>query len=211
MLGTIEKAKPATRGRRRNSEERTEEVRNKIFTAAAKVVGRYGYAEASISRITEEAGVAQGTFYLYFTSRQHMFDQLLPHVGAEVVAYTGQKVAGAKTFLEVEERGFRAFFEYLRTEPGFFRVLNEAEVAAPIAHAAHMKLLTDHYVKSLKRSVEKGEIKTFDAKELEALAYVFQAARHYLYMRYVKSNENTKKLPDWVVDTYMRLVKNGLK
>src|SRR5215210_140777 len=119
VAGAIVKLKPATRGRRRNSEERTEEIRNKIFAAAATVVGRYGYADASISRITEEAGVAQGTFYLYFESRQHMFDQLLPHVGAEMVAYIGQKVAGAKTFLEVEERGFRAFFDYLRTTPGF--------------------------------------------------------------------------------------------
>jgi AcrR family transcriptional regulator len=202
---------PMQRGRRRTREERTEELRNKIFTAAAKVVGRYGYAEASVNRITEEAGIAQGTFYLYFESRQEMFDQLLPHVGADMIAHIGRKVAGAKTFFEVEEQGFRAFFDFLRTNPGFFRVLNEAEVAAPVAHANHMTLLTGHYVRSLQRSADRREIKTFEGKELEAIAYVFQSARSYLYMRFVKDSKKTKKLPDWVVETYMRLVRNGLK
>ncbi|WP_299104437.1 helix-turn-helix domain-containing protein [uncultured Bradyrhizobium sp.] len=32
-------------------------------------LGRYGYAEASVARITDEAGVAQGTFYNHFENR----------------------------------------------------------------------------------------------------------------------------------------------
>jgi len=202
---------PARRTRRPTREARAEELRNKIFAAAADVVGQYGYADASIGRITEAAGIAQGTFYLYFESRQALFDVLLPHVGADLLVYIRKKVHGAHSFLEVEERGFRAFFEYLRTNPGFFRVLNEAEVAAPVAHAAHMKLLTEHYVHSLQRSVERGEIREFEGKELEALAYVFQSARSYLYLRYVKGSEKTRRLPEWVVETYMKLVRNGLK
>lgn len=195
--------------RRSTRQERAENLKKKIFEAAAKVVGVYGYADASIGRITDEAGIAQGTFYLYFESRQALFDVLLPHVGEDMVLFIGKKVKGSKTFLEVEERGFRAFFEYLRLNPGFFRVLNEAEVAAPIAHAAHMKLLSDRYVKSLSRSVEKGEIKNFTTEELETLAYLFQAARSYLYLCHIKGKKR-KKLPDAVVETYMKIVRNGL-
>jgi AcrR family transcriptional regulator len=190
-------------------QERAENLKKKIFEAAAKVVGVFGYAEASIGRITDEAGIAQGTFYLYFESRQALFDVLLPHVGEDMVLFIGNKVKGSQTFFEVEERGFRAFFEYLRLNPWFFRVLNEAEVAAPVAHAAHMKLLTDRYVKSLSRSVEKGEIKNFATEELETLAYLFQAARSYLYLCHIKGKKR-KKLPDAVVETYMKIIRNGL-
>lgn len=190
-------------------QERAENLKKKIFEAAAKVVGVFGYAEASIGRITDEAGIAQGTFYLYFESRQALFDVLLPHVGEDMVLFIGKKVKGAQTFFEVEERGFRAFFEYQRLNPWFFRVLNEAEVAAPIAHAAHMKLLSDRYVKSLSRSVEKGEIKNFTTEELETLAYLFQAARSYLYLCHIKGKKR-KKLPDAVVETYMKIIRNGL-
>lgn len=45
-----------------NRVERNAWTKQKIFEAATKVVGRYGYAEASVARITEQAGVAQGTF-----------------------------------------------------------------------------------------------------------------------------------------------------
>ncbi|CAN7774176.1 TetR/AcrR family transcriptional regulator [Cupriavidus necator] len=191
--------------------ERADALRNKILAAASAVVGQYGYAEASINRITEAAGIAQGTFYLYFESRQALFDVLLPHVGADMLAYIGESVAGAQSFIEVEERGFLAFFAFLRAHPGFFRVLNEAEVAAPTAHATHMELITTHYVRSLERALAAGEITEFAGEELEALAYMFQAARSYLYMRYVKGGNESKELPDWLVQTYMKLVRHGLK
>lgn len=188
--------------------QRTEELRNRIFAAAAKIVGDHGYADASIDRITELAGMAKGTFYLYFSSRQDLLDELLPHVGTDLITYLRAEVSGAKTFFEVEERGFRAFFSFLKNNPGFFRILNEAEVAAPVAHAKHMALVTAHYVSSMQRSVERGEIKNFRDKELEALAYVFQSARSYLYMRYVK-DRRLRKPPEWVVEAYMKLIRGG--
>lgn len=202
-------AKKAAVPKRATRQERAENLRRKILAAAAKVVGEYGYADASIGRITDEAGIAQGTFYLYFESRQAIFDVLLPHVGAELLLYIGSKVRGAKNFLDVEERGFRAFFEYLRLNPGFFRVLNEAEVAAPVAHAEHLNLVMGRYVKSLKRSLDNGEIKNFEESELETLAYIFQSARSYLYLCHIKG-KGLKKLPDWVVQAYMKVVRSGL-
>ncbi|MFH5926334.1 helix-turn-helix domain-containing protein [Roseomonas xinghualingensis] len=56
-------------------------MRRALFDAAARVAGEFGYAEASIARSTEAAGVAQGTFYNYFASRQDFLDQLLPARG----------------------------------------------------------------------------------------------------------------------------------
>lgn len=194
---------------RATRQERAENLRRKILASAARVVGECGYTDASVGRITEEAGIAQGTFYLYFQSRQALFDVLLPEVGVDMLAYIGNKVRGAPDFLSLEERGFRAFFEYTRLNPGFFRVLNEAEVASPAAHATHMKHLTDLYVKSLKRSMDAGEIANFKENELETLAYVFQAARSYIYLCHIKG-KGLKKLPERVVQTYMKLVRSGL-
>lgn len=199
------------RRKRLSRAELLDQAREKIFRAAAAVVGEHGYAEASISKITERAGIAQGTFYLYFSSRQALFDELLPHIGEELVVYVGQAVHNASSVYELEERGFRAFFDFLRQSSGFFQVLNEAETWAPKAHAKHLKLLTDHYVASLQRSVDRGEIRAFDARELEVTAYVFMGARSYLYMRFLKGSKNGTKLPEWVVKAYMKLVREGLR
>jgi len=70
-----------------NRVERNAWTKRKIFDAAAKMVGKYGYAEASVARITEEAGVAQGTFYNHFENRQELLDQLLPKIGIDMVHF----------------------------------------------------------------------------------------------------------------------------
>ena len=203
-------AEPARLRRRLTLEERSVGARQAIFEAAAKVVGEHGYADASIARITEAAGIAQGTFYLYFASRQALFDELLPHVGQDMLDFIRSRIHGAANVYEMEESAFRAFFAFLKSNPGFFRVLNEAEVASPAAHRTHFKLLSDHYVESLSRSVQAGEIRRYDRDELETLAYMFMAARSYLYLLHVKAKGGSGALPKKVVETYMKLIRNGL-
>lgn len=196
---------------RQTREERAGDARAAIFAAAAEVVGKHGYADASITRITELAGIAQGTFYLYFESRQALFDELLPHVGKDMLAFISDRIAGAKDMLDLEERGFRAFFEFMEGNPGFFRILNEAEVAAPLAHELHFKQSADHFVESLQRGIRAGQIRAFDHDDLETVVYVFMAARSYLYMRFVKGKAAGAKLPEKVVTAYMKLVRDGLR
>jgi AcrR family transcriptional regulator len=197
--------------RRRSREELTPEARDSILAAAAKVVGEHGYTEASIARITKAAGIAQGTFYLYFTSRQELFDQLLPHTGTDMLVFIRTRIAGAADVYEMEERGFRAFFDYLKEHPGFIRVLNEAESAAPAAHAAHFQLLADHYRAALARGLSAGQICNLGPDEMETIAYMLMAARSYLHLRYIKSRKDTEDLPEPVVQTYMKVVRNGLR
>lgn len=212
------KAKPPVkRGSRKrlSREDRTNDMREAIFAAATTVIGQYGYGEAKMSRIAEEAGIAPGTIYLYFESRQALFDELLPHVGGDMIRFLSTRVKGGGDVYDVEERGFRAFFEYLKLNPFFFRILNEAEVAAPVAHERHFNALTERYVASLQRGVQSGQIRHFGPDELETLAYVFMAARSYLYLRFVKAESQKAgalvEIPESVVQTYLKLVREGLK
>src|SRR6266487_4411940 len=58
---------------------RGEATRRRILDAAEEVFGEYGYYEASISEITRRAGVAQGTFYIYFrTKREILAERVAP-------------------------------------------------------------------------------------------------------------------------------------
>ena len=57
----------ATRARRTESEPVR---RGQLLRAARKVFRAKGYDGASVSEIVREAGVAQGTFYLYFPSKR---------------------------------------------------------------------------------------------------------------------------------------------
>ena len=50
--------------------KRGERTRRRLLEAAESVFAELGYHDASIVKITEAAGVGQGTFYLYFASKK---------------------------------------------------------------------------------------------------------------------------------------------
>ena len=57
--------------------KRGEATRRRLLEAAEDVFADLGYHDASIVKITERAHVALGTFYLYFDSKQAIFEALV--------------------------------------------------------------------------------------------------------------------------------------
>jgi AcrR family transcriptional regulator len=51
--------------------------REQVLACAVRVFSRRGYHATTVSDIIDEAGVARGTFYLYFKSKRAIFDELL--------------------------------------------------------------------------------------------------------------------------------------
>jgi AcrR family transcriptional regulator len=49
------------------------EREDQLLAAARKVFRNKGYEGATVAEIVEEAGVAQGTFYLYYPSKKDVF------------------------------------------------------------------------------------------------------------------------------------------
>lgn len=190
--------------------QKSEQTRRALFDAAARVVGRYGYAGASISRITSEAKVAQGTFYIYFDSRQDLLDQLLPNLGEAFVASIRERVRRFSDGVRREEERLRAFFDYAHEHPEFFRILHGAEMFAPKAHRRHLLNLERGYVHALKVSWRRGELTGFDEHELEAVAHILMSARDYLAMRYAFWDGRPKRIPEHVIEAYMKLMRHGL-
>lgn len=191
--------------------ERAELIRQALFREAAAVVGEVGYAGASVALITARAGVAQGTFYNYFESRQDLFDQLLPTLGQHMREHVRECAHGGADFSERESLSFRAFFSFLAEAPHFFRILNEAESFAPKAHKTHFEEVAEGYVGFLQKGVAAGEFQGWEPREMEVVAYVLMAARSYLAWRYVYGEERHDDIPDWVARAYDKLVSHGLK
>ncbi len=60
------------------------QTRGRLLEAAKRVFSEKGYHEAQISHIINRAGVARGTFYLYFRSKEEIFKELLKEVVEEL-------------------------------------------------------------------------------------------------------------------------------
>lgn len=194
---------------KKTRQEKYLEKRNSLLLSAAKVVGEHGYAGASVTKITEGSDVAQGTFYLYFNSRQELFDQLLPFIANRALAHIREVSAGSMDFYEREERAFRGFFEYLLDHPYYYRVLGEAETMAPRAFEDWFTYITERYVKQLEKAAGAGEIKGLTRRELRFMGVVLLACRRYVYQQFVKSPEGARPLPKWVVTAYMKMLRRS--
>jgi AcrR family transcriptional regulator len=190
--------------------ERNEDVKRRLFLAAAKIVGRDGYAGASVARITAKAGVAQGTFYNHFANRQALLDQLLPAIGRQMLDFIRDRINGAADERERELERFRAFFDFLREVPEFPRILNEAEFFAPAGHEKHFAIIVTGYLRILKRARAVGSVGDFSDAEFEVLVHILLGARGYLSRRYAYRGKRVREVPEHVFTAYDKLLTAGL-
>ena len=98
--------------------KRGEATRRKLLEAAEEVFADLGYHEASIVKITERAGIGLGTFYLYFDSKQQIFEELVVDLNRRVRHSMSEAMAGASGRIEAERAGFEGFFRFTAAQVG---------------------------------------------------------------------------------------------
>ena len=76
-------------GRVRRGQETREARRAQILESALRVFAEKGYHAASVSDLVDAAGVARGTFYLYFDSKEAIFLELLGDLWTHLRANLG--------------------------------------------------------------------------------------------------------------------------
>lgn len=80
----------AIRAERKRVTKRPEERRQDILDAAVRVFAEKGVGRTTVSDITQAAGVAKGTFYLYFDSKEHLLGALKERFVDEMMAQAGR-------------------------------------------------------------------------------------------------------------------------
>lgn len=180
-------------------------TRQALIEAAEVVFAEYGWEEASIVKITEEAGVSQGTFYRYFLSKQAVFDELVEDLNRRVRRAMSEGAARGTNRVEAERYGFEAFFRFTTEHPGLYRVIRQAEFASPKALRMHYERIAEGYVAALEEAMESGEIATTDT---EVLAYALMGIGELVGMRWILWGED--EVPDHVIDEMMEFIARGL-
>src|SRR3569623_2604762 len=103
-----------------DKEPRTERGRKtlrRLLEAAASELGERGYHEAAITGITQRAGVALGTFYTYFESKEEVFRALVRDMSRATRAHVADAVRDAPDRMAAERLGLAAFIAFVRPHP----------------------------------------------------------------------------------------------
>jgi AcrR family transcriptional regulator len=163
---------------------RGERTMRKILDAARDEFGERGFAESSIVGITQRAGVALGTFYTYFDSKQALFKALVRDMSAEVRDNVGPALSGSTDGLDAERRALAAFLRFVREHRDIYRIIDESEFVDPIAYREHYETTANRIAARLAAARDKGEIDGFTNGDLDALAWAMMGANVFLGLRF---------------------------
>jgi AcrR family transcriptional regulator len=186
--------------------ERGARTRTRLLEAAEQVFTDLGYHEASIVKIAEGAGVAPGTFYLYFSGKQGIFDEVVEDLNRRVRHAMAEAAAAGQTRAESERLGFEAFFRFTAAHPGLYRVIRQAEFVSPPALRLHYERIAGGYVRGLEAAMKRGEIASGDP---EVLAWALMGAGELIGLRWILWGD-TDEIPTHVFEETMRFLLRGL-
>ena len=147
------------------------EKRVAILQAAKKIILRDGYASAKIAQIAAEAGVAAGTVYLYFESKEAIADALAAEFFQRAAALTDKHVPqivepqGIEKYIDaVVEFAIseKPILEQIRPDPGLADDEDSRQKRAQ---------LQDHMGRLLTALMDEGKIQKYNANILGSLIF----------------------------------------
>lgn len=180
-------------------------TRQALLDAAEEVFGEYSYDRASIAEITRRAGVAQGTFYVYFPDKRSAFVELVQDLNHGLRRHIAEAVEGIEHRIEMERAGLRAFFEFAASHRALYKVVREAEFVDEEIYRWHYRTLGAAYARGLEVAVGNGQIS--DDISPETLAWILMGIAELLGSRWVILEH--QEPPEEVIDEVMTFVGRG--
>jgi len=187
---------------------RGERTLRKILDASQEEFGERGFADSSIVGITQRAGVALGTFYTYFDSKEAVFQALVKDMSAQVRDHVAPAFKNAIDALDGERRALAAFLDFARHHRDVYRIVDEAEFVEPAAYREHYETTATRIAARFADARAKGEIAAdLSDVDLEILAWASMGANVFLGLRYsVWASDDGQR----VADVANRLLRKGL-
>jgi AcrR family transcriptional regulator len=188
---------------------RGERTLRRILDAARDEFGERGFGDSSIVGITQRAGVALGTFYTYFDSKEELFQALVRDMSAQVRDHVAPVLKDAEDTLDGERLALEYFLRFAREHRDVYRIIDESEFVDPGAYREHYETTAARIAARLAAGRDKGEIsKSYSDEDLEILAWAIMGGNVFLGLRFAVWSSAD---PARVAETTGRALRSALK
>jgi len=141
-----------------------------LLDAARHIFAEKGVEAARVSEIVAHAGVAQGTFYLYFTSKSSLVLALTDEVYADIRQEVARALAAEKHAAGQVSAGVAAAFRAIERNRDIFAIVHPRAGGAEIRRESE-RLFAPYYdlvAEAIRAGQERGEIPPDLAPDLVA-------------------------------------------
>ena len=187
--------------------ERGRKTLRKLLDAAAAEFGEHGFHEASISSITRRAGVALGSFYTYFDSKDEIFRALVVDMSEAVKSAARDAIDDTMRGLEIERAALDAFLRFSSDHKEVYRIIDEAEFVDPQSYRTHYETVGLRIRERLERGGQDGTMRD-GLGEIEAWALM--GMNVFLGLRYSIWHQDGDPEPDQVAAIANIMLQQGL-
>jgi AcrR family transcriptional regulator len=155
------------------------ETRERMLIAAGKVFAEHGYKATTVGAITDAAGTAHGTFYLYFKNKDDALTQVLQAV-IETIQRRPEIAEGASR-AERTEVMVRSYIGVLGANPGLYRALLEGMLQSATIEQVWLDMretFVQRIAAGLQRVEARGEMRPLTDDQQAARALVSMCEWH---------------------------------
>ena len=185
--------------------ERGRRTLRAILDAAAIEFGARGFHEASVSGITRRAGVALGSFYTYFDSKDAVFRALVRDMSDQVRDRVAPAIRAAPDQIAAERAGLSEFIAFVRGHKEIYRIIDESEFVDPESFKLHYATTAERIAVRLRVATARGEIR---ADVCDVHAWAIMGMNVFLGLRYGVWSED--RTPEEVADIVADMLARGL-
>lgn len=185
-------------------------TREALIDAARRVFERDGFIEARITDIAAGAGVAAGSFYTYFTSKEDVFAAVMEQVNEEMLHPRLQEIADRDDPVSVIEAANRAYLASYRRNAklmGLMEQVAQIDEEFQKLRLRRARAFVERNARAISRLQQRGLADPALDPDLAAHAMSSMVSR-MAYLRYVQGFGNASG--EALVQTLTRLWANAL-
>jgi AcrR family transcriptional regulator len=178
-----------------------------LLDTSVNVFYANGYHKTTIKDITSEAGVAAGTFYLYFKNKFVLYKYLLIEIQHDIRRTIAQKVSLVEGRYEKEREGLKTFIQYTIDNPHSYNIIWESLFIDKTLFMDYYSGFAKRYEKGLNQSIKDGEMHDVDT---ELVSYILMGIANFIGLKVLFNLGSNKDDIELVVDKVMKIMKTGI-
>ena len=196
-----------------NTKEKINDKYHRILEAAVKVFAEQGFFQSTISQIAKEAGVADGTIYLYFKNKEDILVQFFSYKARQVFARFREEVDEADTAVDKLRNLIHRHLEEFQNDRNMAMVYRAETHQNSRLVEEQIKEMSKMYLDIVSEIVEQGQEEGAIRRDLYLglvkrfiLGAVDEVINTWLH---TGSNYDLATMADPLVDLFMRGIGNN--